>query len=581
MTLRAKLLAFGAMASVLAWTPIASAVTLAVGGVWDHPHFAGGSEWLWAWWNLRDQFAAGGWAALSVAAGFLAGSGAVLGASAAAAREAWKGEPLHGESHWATKREAKASELDFTARPRPDAILLGQWGWGPWARYVSLPGGEHVALTARTQSGKGVSFVVPNALSWGGGLICFSVKRDLMEEAAAERERMGQDVFVFDLSDPQRRTHRWNPLGYVRRNDPGTYGDIQRAMWFLVPETRANNPFWDNAARKVATAVGVLLAETPDAKLTVGTVLNAVRRPDYDGYLRGLIDDATKAGRPPVAAASQTIMGWLNRKGEQGPEDVRETLTTALALWNDPVIEAATSEADFDIGTLRSRHMSVFVCGGPADLRLYRPIYGLLFQQLVQLNTREEYNGPGAQRRPRTPPKENHIHRALGLLDEFWALGKQDVLADAAAFTASYGFRWAYVQQSRSQSITAFGKEGADNLFNNTGAEIVFGGADIETAEKVSKWGGNDTVTETTRSRPKFFSWFAWDRQTEQEGPRRRGLILSQEVQRLPKHLLIVQRPGLNLLRLRRVVWFKDPFFRRLHAPPPPVPELRVRVPRS
>ncbi len=83
----------------------------------------------------------------------------------------------------------------------------------------------------------------------------------------------------------------------------------------------------------------------------------------------------------------------------------------------------------------------------------------------MQLNPRTEFG--------RGPPR---VHRVLGTLDEFWALGKRDVLADAAAFTASFGCRWAYVQQSQEQSVSAFGEAGARNLFSNTGARLDCGG---------------------------------------------------------------------------------------------------------
>ena len=83
----------------------------------------------------------------------------------------------------------------------------------------------------------------------------------------------------------------------------------------------------------------------------------------------------------------------------------------------------------------------------------------------MQLNPRAEFG--------RGPPR---VHRVLGTLDEFWALGKRDVLADAAAFTASFGCRWAYVQQSQEQSVSALGEAGAWNLFSSTGTRLDFGG---------------------------------------------------------------------------------------------------------
>lgn len=579
--MRAALLASSALVGAAAWTIAASATTLAVGELWSHPYYVGNPAWTWAWWSfLRNPLArADQWPAL--AAGAAAASMPLALAARAGMDRLLAVNPLHGRTGWLSDREAKRGGFSFTRLPRPDSIVIGTRGRGPLRRYVGLPGEEHAALTAKTRSGKGVGFVIPNALNWSGSLVAFSVKRDVFDGAAGHRARMGDKVFVFDLSDPQRRTHRWNPLGYVRRGEVETYGDIYRSMWFLVPETKANNPYFNDAARKMGAAVAVILAETPGARLNVSEVLNAVQRPDWSEHLGGLIEEARDAGRPYSRSAVNVALWMIENAGEKEVRDVIGTLTTALALWDDPVVAAATAESDFDLAALRCERMAVFVCGGPADIRIYRPVYGLLFQQLVQLNTRVEFG-----RDPR------HRHRALGILDEFWALGKQDVLADASAFTASYGFRWAYVQQSEEQSVAAFGKEGAANLFTNTGARLDFGGMDREAAEKISKWAGDNTVKARSRSRPRFMPWFVPQKATESESERPRPLVLPQEIQRLPGDELLVRRGNLHLFKLDRVrsyadPWFKhsawssDPAHKPLGPPPPDVPPLAVAVERE
>ena len=578
---RAALLASAAVGTVAAWTVTASAGTLWAADLWSHPFYAGNSAWAWSWWSYMARPAARADLGSSLFTGALAASLPLGLAIRFGAARALSANPLHGTTGWLNDREAKAGGFSFSRQPRPDSIVIGTRGRGLLRRYVGLPGEEHAALTAKTRSGKGVSVVVPNALNWSGSLVAFSVKRDVFDASAGHRARLGDRVFVFDLSDPQRRTHRWNPLGYVRRGAVETYGDIYRAMWFLVPETKANNPYFNDAARKLAAAVAVILAETPSARLNVAEVLNTVQRPDWPTYLGGLIEDARAAGRPYSRSATNVALWMIANAGEKEVRDVIGTLTTALALWDDPVVASATAESDFDIGELRDRRMAVFVCGGPADIRIYRPVYGLFWQQLVQRGTRVEFGrDPG------------HKHRVLGILDEFWALGKQDVLADASAFTASYGFRWCYVQQSEEQSVSAFGKEGAANLFTNTGARLDFGGMDREAAEKISKWAGDNTVKARSRSRPKFMAWALPAKQTESESERPRPLVLPQEIQRLDGEKLLVRRGRLHLFKLDRIAWFRDPWFRHfgwdadparkpLGPPPPDIAPLPVAVERE
>jgi type IV secretion system protein VirD4 len=502
----------------------------------------------------------------------LLSTGLVLAGLVRAGSLIGNGRPIHGETHWLTMREAKVPTTKggpgfrFSMKPDPDAIILGVWMlWGLIRLYVSLPGEEHASLYARTRSGKGVGFVNPNSMSWGGSLLAFSIKADIWENTAAAREAMGDRVFVLNVTG--NRTHRWNPLGLVRRGTFYAHADVQLVMYGLVPPTKAQNPYWDNAARRIAVAAGVLISETPNMKLNVNEVRKLVGAADYDARIRKMIDAARKASRPYPQAPVDTLLTWLDKKNEEGASSVRETLTTALQLWEDPRVQAATEVSDFDVSRIRSQRMSVFVCAEVGDIRRLGVLYGVFFDQFVAVNTREEYG--------RDP---SHIHRCLVVLDEMWALGKRDIIADAAAFTASYGFRICYVLQAKSQIRGIFGEEGAKNLFLNTGVECLFGGTDQDTAEEISKRAGMDTITETTKSRPRFMSALNPQKQTESEAARRRALVLPQEISRMPQSAMIVLRPGFMPLRLTRIRHYDDPHYKPLGGPPPPLPELRVRV---
>jgi type IV secretion system protein VirD4 len=341
-------------------------------------------------------------------------------------------------------------------------------------------------------------------------------------------------------------------------------------MQFVIPETKANNPFWDNAGRRIATATAVLLAETPGEPLNIASVKRLLGRSDYEKNFRRLIAEAREEVRPYSAAAVDTILGWLDRKGEEGANGIRDTALTAMALWDSEVIAAATEVSDFNLAALRREPMSVFVCAEVADIRRLRPLFSLFFQQLVDFNTRREFSED-----PR------HRYRVAVEMDEFWAPGRMDILADAAAFTASFGFRLLYVVQSKQQLHSIYGQEGAENIFLNTGAELLFGGADQRLAEEVSKRAGADTVTETTKNRPRFFGWLTPSKQSESEAVRQRALLLPQEVQRLSRDEMLVLRPSLPPLKLSRVVWFKDSFFQRMKGDPPPVPRLHLQVERD
>jgi type IV secretion system protein VirD4 len=572
MTKRAALLTSAAVTAAGAWTVTASSVTLALTDLWSDPYFSGNPTWTWAWasYAADEQMRASIGGILGISA--LVATAAV---GAMAARVGWLlreriKAPLHGESHLATQREAEEVGIAFTREPQPDGILLGRTGQGPLTRYVSLPGDQHVAIYAPTGEGKGVGFVIPNCLNWGGSLVAFSVKRDLVEAAAAERMRKGDAVYVLDIGDPEGRTHRWNPLGLVRRGTPDAADDIQKAMFALIPpEPRATNPYWTDAGRRIATALAVLISETPRMDLTVQAVASLARHQKCASVVRSMIGEARAEGWCCPKSAVETLLGWADglEKDSEEARGVRQTILTALALWEIPRVAAATATSDFDLRRLRQNRVSIFIVAQPSDIRRMRPIYGVFFQQLIDTMAREEFES-----------KPDHRHRVLAILDEFAALGELRVLADATAFIRSSGLRVAVVVQSKSQTRLAFSADGSQNLFSNMGVEIALGGLDQKQAEEISQRGGTDTVTEVSTSRPRFLGWLHPNKQSESEQVRRRALMLTQEVQRLlPTKLLVLQR-RLNLLMLDRVVWYRDPWFSVMKGAPPPLPHLQVSV---
>ncbi len=119
--------------------------------------------------------------------------------------------PLHGAA-----RFAKESEIRRAGFRANDGIVLGKKG----ARFLTFGGSEHCIVEAPTRSGKGVGIVIPNLLSWQESVVVLDVKRENWDATAGFRKKYGQAVYLFNPTDPEGRTARYNPLGYIDRTDP-------------------------------------------------------------------------------------------------------------------------------------------------------------------------------------------------------------------------------------------------------------------------------------------------------------------------------------------------------------------------
>lgn len=241
--------------------------------------------------------------------------------------------------------------------------------------------------------------------------------------------------------------------------------------------------------------------------------------------------------------------------------------STRLAGWFNPRVAAATSASDFDLRELRRRPMTIYVRVQPGNIPRMRPILSLLFDAVLNLNTDV------------TPEEDPSIrYPVLVLLDEFARLGRMETLAEAAQYARGYGLRFLYVIQNIAQLRTRYGADGAQDILDNVGAEIVFGTNDLQLTKELSERLGDDTIDVTTLNKPRFWSSLNWSKHSEAQHPHRRPLMLPQEIARLQPSEQIILRAGMPPMKTGRVTWFNDPTFTSRVRNPPTIPKLNVSV---
>ncbi len=560
--IRTALLGSTAIAVAGGWLVSASAIFLYGTGLIGHVAYTP-DLWLSYLPYAGENATVADWLAIS-------GGAPPLLAAAVAARlllHRKRGPALHGSAKWASWFQVRQSGMSTVRKPTGHGIILGRVRtWLGW-RYLELSGQEHVSLSAKTGAGKDVSFVIPNCLAWLGSLVVLDVKREDYRKTAGHRARMGQEVYLFDPVSPTDQTHRWNPFGTVERTSRSRFDQLQRVMHLWFPESTGKEKYWDDAGRSAAWGVSVILAETPSLPLNPGTLINFFSRGDGGEVLAKMIEQRRKTRQPYSQAAVNAVSDYLNGSADQ-VNGIRKTVSSRLAIFLNPQIAAATEVSDFDIREVRRRPMSIFVGVSPGNIRRLRPLLAVLFQQLVELNTDVE---------PSDDPTLKYT--CLIMLNEFVRLGKMPVLAEAAAYVRSFGLRMAYVIQNKAQLRALYGADGAEDILDNVGAEIVFGTNDQKLCNEVSERVGYDTVQATSTSRPRFFSLFRHKEQSQTEHQHKRALLLPQEVAQMPPDEQIIFRAALPPIRTGRVRWFEDWFFAPLAAPTPAAPVLAVPVP--
>jgi type IV secretion system protein VirD4 len=496
------------------------------------------------------------------ACSFLALCLVVLSALAAA----WpRQKSLHGDARFATRREVlEAGLLDG------EGILLGRLGGvGPFGgKFLTLPGQQGVALSAHPRAGKGVGVVIPNLLTWPGSIVCVDIKKENWQLTAGYRRRAGQQTFLFDPLSPF--THRQNPLDYVSDAPGRLVSDMQLIANMFYPDPVNTDPFWMASARSLFLGIGLYLFATQGFPRTIGEILRQGMADDEEGFghkWRRVIQGRMSGSQPLSEECVRALYDVIDL-APQTTSSIRKTFTSRLELWANPLLDAATSASDFDLRKLRSEPMSIYLGIAPKDLHRLQPLLNLFFQQAIALQTDQlpEHN-PALK------------HQVLMVLDEFPAIGRIPIIAEASGFLPGYNVRPLLIMQTPAQLRQVYGEDGSRTLLKTLAGRIYFQPKDMEDAEEISRELGFTTVRVKTHSKP------VWELSNGKTGrhrsvsvsEQRRPLMLPQEVRSLGKDREIVFTEDTPPILCRKIRYYRVAALRNRIRKPPPVPAIELR----
>jgi type IV secretion system protein VirD4 len=453
--------------------------------------------------------------------------------------------PLHGAARFA--KEGEIRRAGFRAE---NGIVLGKKG----GKFLTFGGSEHCIVEAPTRSGKGVGIVIPNLLSWQESVVVLDVKRENWDATAGFRLTYGQAVYLFNPTDPEGRTARYNPLGYIDRTDPDQVViELQKIATMLFVPPERGEPFWTDSARTAFVGVGAYLA-IADQPFTVGAIYRLMTTGDTRGVFRRVLDDRSL----DLSQGCRNALADFTSGADNTFAGIVQTVTSKLSLWLNPRVDAATEECDFDLRELRTKPMSIYLGVSPDELDRVAPLYNLLFQQLVDLNVRDL---PDAE----TPLK------VLVILDEFARIGRAQVIASAFSYVAGYGIRLLPVIQSRSQLRAVYGEHVANEIVANCGVEVAFTPKELRVANELSErigYIGQESVTKSLTINGILAN------RSKSMSDQRRALLLPQELMQFPEDELLLLRGGIPPIHGDKIRYYSDGLFRARVHPAPDVPQI-------
>jgi type IV secretion system protein VirD4 len=420
--------------------------------------------------------------------------------------------------------------------------ILGRFG----RQILRVNDERHHLVIGPTRSGKGACYVVPNALIHEGSMIVTDLKGEIFRSTAAYRKSRGNQVFLFAPGSD--RTHRYNPLDFIRSDRGDRTTDIQNIAGILVPEnTESENSIWQATAQQVMAGAISYISESVfyEGRRNLGEVTSFFNSGANLQALMAFI----KEKEPYLSRFTLESFNAYIALSERAAASALLDIQKALRPFRNERVVAATSVTDMDLRALKHRPISIYLAPNITDITLLKPLLALFVQQTLDMLMLEH--------RPRSVP-------VYFLLDEFRQLKKMSEITSKLPYVAGSNIKMAFIIQDLKNLDEIYGETARHSLMGNCGYQLVLGANDQVTAETVSKGLGKRTVRYKTESRT--IELMGLHRRTKVEQLRERDLMMPQEIRQMPADKMIIMVEGQGPILADKLRFFATAPFARLEA---------------
>ncbi len=433
---------------------------------------------------------------------------------------------LYGDAHFANRTEAKQAGLFVN-----EGIIIGH----KWRRYLKVDGHEHIIVFSPSGSGKSASIAIPNLLSLDDSMIVNDTKFELFKLTSKFRQEHGHQCFCWAPSNESLATHCFNPLDFVPRDKFTRIKYLQKIARLLIPDNHHSDPIWTCAPRDLFVAVALYLFDRARSNITIGRIARIIKDEKFEGWFKKIYEK--KVDCDPVFY--RNLSGFFEMD-IRTRSNIIKSFCSYFSLWDDPIIDAATSKSDFDIRFLRKEKITIYIGFSLDDMSRLSPLLTVFWQQVLDFLTKEE-------------PCEDEKQTVVLLMDEFSVLGRMESFVSAVGLLRSYHVRLMVIMQNLSQIVARYGEHDAKSFINSK-VKVVFTQSDIDDATYISQFLGNNTVNANKKKLKE-------NQLTGNEHLVARPLMLPQELREMNQKNVLLMIKGSSPVMAKQVSWYKDKAF--------------------
>ena len=436
-----------------------------------------------------------------------------------------------GNAHFA--RGLEIHKAGFFDR-EPESIVIGKKFGVP----LFANGFEHVLVFAPSGSGKTRSISMPNLFNYPYSVVCNDIKFTLFNTTSGYRQSvLGHVCYCFAPARASGVTHRFNPLSFISQDSNQRITDIQRTAHSFMPDNPKADPIWSQASRKLFKSLVLYLLDTPERPTTLGEINRLVKQQNFDDWLQDTLD-TTNHYDPEFYRNGYS---YINNH-EKTRSSILESFSGYFELFDDPVIDAATSDSDFDLRDLRKKKMTIYVGFTDEDMERLAPLLTLFWQQLISAMIRE------------VPCQKTEPYPLLCLIDEFSSLGRIERLRRSLKLLREYRVRCILMFQYIAQTYEKYSHDEA-KAFINIKTKVAYTTEDIGDAEFISKILGTRTKKIISHSITHQHQGISDGKSISYQAI---PLLRPDEIMKMPTSVALIIRSGHAPLKAKQFIWYKE-----------------------
>jgi len=414
---------------------------------------------------------------------------------------------IHGTAQWYPSYGSSRIESFDGSR-----IILGHVP-GNKSEVFAAPPERHFLTVSPTRSGKGVSHIIPNLLTYRGSCIVIDPKGENAWITAEHRRSMGHKVYIVDpwnemqrrfkdnaikdddffdiqlnnISRPQKNTpkkidpdkpSKFNPLSILDPFSEHYTDDLMYLADSLIID-QSRDPHWPNSAKELlAGIISCIVESDPPENQTLSMVRCLLTKPSED-----ITEKAKKVQEFDDESIAKRKLGRFTSKSKE-IDSIISTAVTQTAFLDSPALNENMSESDFDFDELLNGKTTIYLVLPVDKLNTH----GRWLRLMISIAIRTIARSVKSMDLP-----------VLFILDEFGTIGPLPAISQAYGLMAGLNMCiWAFVQD-----LNQLKRDYPDDwqtFISNSHSVIGFALMDHFTCEEFSKMLGKTTVEILSRN---------------------------------------------------------------------------------